>query len=125
MSVFREIEMHYEGKDYTLTPSNRLLRRIEAGLAPSSLTGVMTRVASANPPVSEIAYIVTEFLGAAGASDIDEDEVYGDMMADLADGGAGVRSMCEVILQAITPSVDVAKKSSGSAGKANQGPETQ
>lgn len=113
MSVFRDIDMHYEGETYTLTPSNRLLRKIEAGLAPSSLTGMIGRVAAANPPVAEVAYVVAELLIAAGVKNVDEDEMYGELMDDLANGGEVFAQMCEAVILAISPAEDTAKKSSG------------
>lgn len=102
MSVFREVKMTYDGEEYWLTPSNRLLRRIEAEMAPSSLTDMIARIGHGKPPVSEVALVVTEFLKAAGAQKVDEDQMYSDLMGDLMDGGQVFSSMCEAIVTAIS-----------------------
>lgn len=111
MSVFREVKMTYDGEEYWLTPSNRLLRRIEAEMAPSSLTDMIARIGHGKPPVSEVALVVTEFLKAAGAQKVDEDQMYSDLMGDLMDGGQVFSSMCEAIVTAISPADDGGKKS--------------
>lgn len=102
MGVFRDIEVEYGGRKYTLTPSNRLLRRIEGEVG--SILDVMSRTGAAKPPVSEIAFIVCEFLTAAGVRGIDEDEIYGELMLDLVQGGGEqFGAMCEVIGMAVSP----------------------
>lgn len=111
MSVFRELKMTHDEVEYWLTPSNRLLRRIEAELAPSSLTDMITRIGSGKPPVSEVALVVSEFLKEAGAPKVDEDEMYGELMQDLLGGGKVFSAMCEVIVAAISPTDDAGKKS--------------
>jgi hypothetical protein len=117
MSVFRDIEIDYDGKSYTLTPTNRLLRKVESGLAPSSLVGMIGRVATENPPVSEVAYVSAEFLAAAGVADVDEDAMFLELMEDLANGGEVFSMLCATIIQAISPAEETAKKSLGT-GKA-------
>ena len=107
MSVFREIKLSYKGKDYDLTPSNRLLRKIEREL---SLTDMLVRIGEAKPPVSEIAFVASEFLKAAGADDVDEDEMYQALMTDVMSGGDAFEHMCESIAMAISPPEDIAKK---------------
>lgn len=111
MSVFREVKMTYDGEEYWLTPSNRLLRRIEAEMAPSSLTDMIARIGHGKPPVSEVALVVTEFLKAAGAQKVDEDQMYSDLMGDLMDGGKIFSAMCEAIVTAISPADGEGKKS--------------
>ena len=107
MSVFREIKLSYKGKDYDLTPSNRLLRKIEREL---SLTDMIARIGEAKPPISEIAFVASEFLKAAGAGDVDEDEMHQALMADVMNGGDVFQHMCEAIVLAISPPEDIAKK---------------
>lgn len=111
MSVFREIKLVHDGEEYWLTPSNRLLRRIEGEMAPSSLTDMITRIGSGKPPVSEVALVVAEFLKAAGAPGVNEDQMYGELMNDLLAGGAVFTAMCEAIVSAISPTDDGGKKS--------------
>ncbi|MDX1489203.1 MAG: hypothetical protein R3268_13420 [Acidiferrobacterales bacterium] len=118
MSVFRDVKLIHEGEEYWLTPSNRLLRRIEGEMAPSSLTDMIARIGSGKPPVSEVALVVTEFLKAAGVDKVDEDEIYSDLMRDLMnDGGKVFASMCEAIVTAISPADDEGKKPAPRAKK--------
>lgn len=117
MSVFRDVKLTYDGQEYMLTPSNRLLRRIEGEMAPSSLTDMIARIGTGKPPVSEVAFVVTEFLKAGGAQKVDEDQMYADLMNDLMEGGAVFGAMCEAIVMAISPSDDTGKKPAPRASK--------
>ena len=68
MAVFRDVDMEWRGKTYTVTPSNRLLRRIEGeGI---SLTHMISRISKGEPPISETCYVVAELLrsGRAGVT---------------------------------------------------------
>jgi hypothetical protein len=111
--VFNEMTINWEGGSYTFTPSNRLLRRIEGELSPSSLTDVARRMNEGKPPISETAYIISEFLSAAGAdkSVADEDKIYAGIMNDFAtNNGTGFIGLCKALLMAISPADDTAKK---------------
>jgi hypothetical protein len=101
-AVGRDVSVSYGGKSYSLSPSNRLLRRIEGEVG--SIMEVMSKTASAKPPVSEVAFIVSELLIAAQVPDVDEDVIYQELMEDLL-GNKGVffGKMCELIGAAITP----------------------
>jgi len=122
MGVFRDIEMEYEGQTYTVTPSNRLLRRIEGELSPSSLTDMIARIGSAKPPVSEVAFVVAEFLKAGGAEKVSEDEMYAELMSDLmTNEGKVFGAMTEAIVVAISPVDEVkTKKPKPSKGKSSE-----
>lgn len=79
MGIFREIELSWDGKDYTLIPSMKLLRRIERGRpgeGPISIIQVMNQSFNGNPQVSIMAQIIQEVMHEAGATDFSEDEVY-------------------------------------------------
>lgn len=104
MGVFREITMKYNGDEFVVTPNNRLLRRIEGELAPSSLTDMVGRIGSAKPPVSEVAFVIAEFLKSGGAENVDEDQMYADLMTDLMENkGKVFGHMCEALMLAISP----------------------
>lgn len=98
--VFRDIDIEWQGERYTLTPSNRLLRRIEQEV---SLTKLFTQAQDGELSVANLSYVVCEFLKAAGVKGVDEDAVYGDLMADLQGGGETVMAMVEVIATAVSP----------------------
>lgn len=110
MPVFRDITLEYQDESYTLTPSNRLLRKIEGeGI---SLTDVIARTSEGKPPISEISFICASLLTAAGAPDVDEDAMYGELMQDVVDNGGKVFSgMCQVIVDILSPDEATIKKS--------------
>jgi len=108
MSVFRDVEIEWGGKSYSVTPSNRLLRKIESeGI---SLTHMIGRVADGQAPISEVSYVVAEFLKSAGAK-VTEDEVYGYIMETMADGDEdGFATLAVAVVEAITPKGLTGKK---------------
>ena len=104
MSVFREVEMEWGGKSYTVTPSNKLLRRIEGeGI---SLVHMAERVSRGKPPLSELAYVIATLLQQGGAK-VTEDDIYSGLME--ADGSPDIVRLAENTMLAIFPR-DVAGK---------------
>lgn len=112
MGVFREVKIEYLGKEYFFTPTNRLLRRIEREL---SLADMLTRIGTGKPPVSEIAYVTSMFMQEAGIEDVDEDSIYAELMEDVQSEGKVFSHMVVMITEAVSPTVDVVKKSVGPA----------
>jgi hypothetical protein len=124
--VFNEITINWAGGAYTFTPSNRLLRRIEGELSPSSLTDVARRMNEGKPPISETAYIISEFLKAGGASEkvSSEDQIYSGIMKDFSENeGNGFVGLCKALLMAISPAEDTAKKPSAASVSEPSAPE--
>ena len=119
--VSRESVIEYGGERYTFTPSNRMLRRIDAGLAPQTHMSVLAQLmdahkasqtdaaAGARVPFTALAYIISEMLAEAGAN-VSEDDVYADIMEDMTDnGGAGLPGLIEAVVQTVSPSDSMAK----------------
>lgn len=104
MSVFREIILNYGDDQYRLVPSNRLLRRIDGELRKSNTTliNMMQEIGAGKPSISDVSFVVCEFLREGGA-EFDEDDVYAFLMGDLANGGKGFAAVCEQIIAAISP----------------------
>lgn len=73
MAVFRELTIAWKGKDYTFTPSMRLMRSIEMG--DISFADIAVRTSQGRPPISHISLVLTKMLQAAGAK-VTEDDVY-------------------------------------------------
>jgi len=114
--VFREIDIAYKGKTYSLTPSVKMLRRIE-GAGGINILSVIYKVSqqadSGALPIFDLATIACHFLKEAGA-DVDEDEVYAEMMADMAGNDAKwLIGFCEVLVSAISPPESDLKKPEG------------
>lgn len=115
--VFREIELAYGGKTYTLTPSVKMLRRIE-GQGDINILSVIHKVGmqaeTGALPIFDLATIACGFLREAGCK-VDEDEVYAEIMADLTQGDAKwMMGFCEVLVAAISPPEQDPKKADAS-----------
>ena len=78
MSVFREMTIKWDGNDYQVVPSMRLLRQIEGNNI--SLTDIAHRTSRGSAPVSHISYVLSVLLTTAGARDASEEQVYAAIM---------------------------------------------
>jgi hypothetical protein len=77
MGIFRDIPMTYQGRDYTVTPSVRLLRMIEAkGRRDDpqfNLAMAVYRMTIGDVSHGQIAFILAEMInGSGGKTDADE-----------------------------------------------------
>jgi len=100
MGVFRDLDIEWRGQVVTVTPSNRVLRRIEGqGI---SLVRMLQRVHEGNPPVSEICYVVSELLRTGGA-EVTEDEVYQEAMAAMESDANALAKLAVTVAEAISP----------------------
>ena len=105
--VFRDCILTWGGKDYTFTPSMRLLRLIERGdgNGPVSIVSLMTEAMRGKPQISFMAWLVHTVMTYAGAR-CSEDEIYRDMMANNEDAVA----LYNGIIAAISPAEAEEKK---------------
>lgn len=104
--VFREIELAYDGQTYTLTPSVKMLRRVESRGV--NILGTIQRLsgseATGDVPIFDLATIACAFLQEAGVNGVDEDQVYGEFVDDLSENnGKGVQAFCRALDEAVTP----------------------
>lgn len=103
MSVFREVRIELDGNEYWFTPSNKLLRRIDAGLAPQTLLGVIGTMDGRNVPLPALAYIISEMVREGGGK-VDEDAVLQSLYDDLTtNNGEGIAPLIQCIGDCITP----------------------
>jgi len=103
MTVFRDVTITWRGKEYSVTPSMRLMRSIEMG--DISLSDIAVRTSQGRPPVSHLAYVISRMLQSAGAP-VSEEDVYAEILRGEQDQ---VQNMIGVVLMAFTPAVDDAK----------------
>ena len=116
--VFREITIEYDGVKYRFAPSNKFLRRVDAGLSPQTLLGVIGTMDGRNVPLPALAYIISEMV-AEGGGDADEDDVIAELYDDIANNeGRGVGALVAAIGECITPPGDAAKNSPAPVKKA-------
>lgn len=101
-SIFREVVMQWDGKEYRLKPTMALLNRIEQDV---SISMVAYKITNGNPPLSQMATIAAHFLQAAGAK-VTAEDVYLDIMNG---DQASVSSLAESILLAAFPQVGKAE----------------
>jgi len=95
-AVFRNVQLAWDGKTYEVKPTMQLLNKIENRV---SLAALVRGLSSDSPPLSHLAYVVGEFLRAAGAR-VEDDEVYRELVTgDVAE----LLTMRDAILMAIFP----------------------
>lgn len=93
----REITIEFQEAEYKFTPSNKLLRKIDADLHPQTLFGVLSQFDGKQAPLPAIACIVSHLLN-AGGGDFTEDDVLQELYIDTRDNnGAGVIPLVEAI----------------------------
>lgn len=98
MAVFREMTIAWQGKEYTFTPSMRLMRSIEMG--DISFTDIAVRTSQGRPPISHIAFVLAKMLQSAGAK-VTEEDVYGELVSGEQDA---VTTLISAVLTAFSPS---------------------
>ena len=83
MSIFRDVSVPFAGRDYVVTPSNRLLRRIEAKGRlddPSfNLMAVFYRATTSSAGMNDLAFVMAEFINASGGQ-VTEDDALAQLM---------------------------------------------
>jgi len=95
-AVFRDVELSWEGKAYSVKPTMMILNKIEQRV---SLAGLVRGLSTDAPPLSHLAFVVGEFLRAAGAR-VDDDEIYRELMTGDVQA---LLAMRDSILMAIFP----------------------
>jgi hypothetical protein len=97
MALFREVKLTWQGEDYWVTPSNRILRRMESdGVILASLVSQLSR---GEPMLASVSYVVAFLLKEAGA-DVTEDAV----LEELSGGDAKVIEHLAVkVFEALVP----------------------
>jgi len=101
--VFRETRIELDGQEYWFTPSNKFLRRIDAGLAPQTLLGVVSTMDGRNVPLPALAFIISEMVKEGGGN-ADEDDVLASLYDDLTNNsGNGIGPLVQSIGDCITP----------------------
>lgn len=102
--VFRDVTAEWEGVEYTFTPSNRVLRRIE-GLGVNVAT--LIHGLSVGPmSAPNLAFVAAEFLKIGGA-DVSEDDVYLKIMSGTE---AEINAIATWVAESLLPQVVKGKK---------------
>lgn len=76
-AVFRELVLNWKGSEYRVKPTMAILNRIEQDI---SLSVLAFKITSGNPPLSQLATVISHFLNAAGAKDVTSEDVYVEIM---------------------------------------------
>jgi hypothetical protein len=96
--VFRDITIEWDGVDYVVTPSSRLLRRIEAE-GDLSLAKMMSDMAQGRPSAYAMAFVLYKLLQSAGAK-LTEDDVAAQLMGADVDQAS---TLSQALAMAISP----------------------
>ena len=115
MAIFRDVTITWRGKDYTVTPSMRLMRSIEMG--DISLSDIAVRTSQGRPPISHLAFVISKMLQSVGA-EISEDEVYSEI---LRGDQSQVQNMIGVVLMAFSPAEDERGNQDAQSGNQSKG----
>lgn len=79
MGFWREVEINWQGKDYTFTPDMALISRIERK-GDLSLLRVISDAENGKPQTSKMAAVVLEVMSAAKIEDVDEEAIFAGLM---------------------------------------------
>lgn len=120
MGVFREISLPFGGNEYVITPSNKLLRRIEMkGRREDqafNLVAVFYR-ANISSGFYDLAFVLAELINSTGAN-ITEDDALAELMGinDAAKLAEYVALICSLIMPEAKEAAE--KKADGAETKA-------
>jgi len=115
MAIFRDVTITWRDKDYTVTPSMRLMRSIEIG--DISLSDIAVRTSQGRPPISHLAFVISKMLQSVGA-EISEEEVYSEI---LRGDQSQVQNMIGVVLMAFSPAEDDRGNQDAQSGNQSKG----
>lgn len=101
MGVFREVAIDWKGRTYHVTPSNKLLRRIE--MEGISIAGLVNDFQKGEPKLFCVAYVMAVLLQSAKAN-VTEDDVAAVLMGSQDE--AKVMTLLETFITAIVPGQD-------------------
>lgn len=104
VAVFRDITMTWDGVDYVITPSLRLLRRIES--SDVSMADLAVRTSQGRPPIGQFSLVIGTMLRAGGA-DVTDDDVYSALLSSDTDM---ITEWITAVLTAFSPSDGVDQK---------------
>jgi len=93
--VWRDVNITFRGEAYTVTPSVRLLMRIEQDV---SLSAILMAWGRGEPKVMAMSYVLAELLKAGGAK-VTADDV----MQEIAHNGQDGMALLAALVAAITP----------------------
>jgi len=116
MAVFREISIPFGCKEYVVTPSNKVLRRIEMkGRREDTafnLVAVFYRATSMSGGFYDLAFVLAELVNSAGGT-VTDDDALAEFMAiqDAKELSAYIALICSCVMP--EAKADVPKKNEG------------
>jgi len=94
--VFKEITLQWNGAEYRVTPTMRIINTIENDV---SLARLASRMQSGDAPMSQLAVVVGHLLRAAGAS-VQDEEVYQEIMTG---DSQAIQDLTAAVLDGVFP----------------------
>lgn len=111
MGIFRDISIPFRGRDYVVTPSNRVLRMIEMKARRDdpqfNLVATFYRAKTGGGAINELAFVLAELLNSAGAKTT-EDEAFAYMLS--MDDPKELRRYVDLICDCVMPEPKPEKK---------------
>lgn len=95
-SVFREVTIAWNGEDHKIKPEMRLLNRIEDKV---SLARLVNRTVNGDVPITQLAYVIAEFLRFDGVQ-VEDEDVYATLMTCDA---SQQQAMFSAVIEAVFP----------------------
>jgi hypothetical protein len=108
MSVFRQISIPLGGKEYVVTPSNKLLRQIEGkGRRDDpdfNLVGIFMRISAGTGAVNDAAFVLAELINGCGGK-VTEDDALAHMIGieDPKEYRGFLDLLCSCVMPEVKP----------------------
>ncbi len=110
-AIFKEIKLTWQGKEYTLQPTMRVIQEIEQDV---SIGQLLFRTQKGHIPLSHLALVLSILLSYAGVKDADQEKVY----LELVNSETLAVDVVKVVLASFLP-----EKNSNAPGPEAQAPD--
>lgn len=98
-AIYDEVVLNWEGEEYIVQPSYKMIQSIESKGV--SIVGLSNRLMQGEPPMSQIALVISHMLQSAGARSARPDEVYAHLLSEADEDE--LQWLCEAVVTAFTP----------------------
>lgn len=102
--VYREVELTWGDRTYTVTPTFRLIQQIEQRV---SVSAVLGSIANGTPKMSLLSEVVADLLRFGGCKDASAEDIYASLLSP--EGSGAIQGICTAIMLAFIPEAQEAK----------------
>lgn len=109
MGLFREVKLKWQGQDYWVTPTNRIIRRMEN--EGTTIGALAMRLSAGEPMLGNISFVIATLLAEAGVKASGDDPLEDEVLMYLNESNrADVEELAATVLMALVPQGLDAKK---------------